>query len=85
MAKSQEAVLEFLNGLKQKLKPAAEKELAKLLDLKRKDKEALGEPFDGKINSWDYQYYNRIFLETEYDVDHEKIKVPGPFLSCSYL
>ncbi len=63
-----------MNGIREKLTPVAGKELEKLLEIKRKEKEALGEPFDGKINSWDYQYYNRILLETEYDVDHEKIK-----------
>ena len=74
MAKTQEAVLTFLNSIRDKVKGSAEKELQTLLDIKKKEKDALGEPFDGKINSWDYQYYNRILLETEYDVDHEKIK-----------
>jgi Zn-dependent oligopeptidase len=79
MAKNRKNVLEFLETLKKKLKPVALKELDVLLQLKKDEKLERGEPFDGKINSWDFQYYNRMLLEKEYQVDHETIKNYYPF------
>lgn len=74
MAKTTAEVTKFLGELATLLRPLAEQELVKLLSLKKAEKEARGEPFDGKINSWDVNYYNRVLLETEYEVDDEKIK-----------
>jgi Zn-dependent oligopeptidase len=48
---------QFLEKLNMKLEPLAKVELAELLELKREEKEARKEPFDGKINMWDFSYY----------------------------
>jgi Zn-dependent oligopeptidase len=74
MAKTTPEVMKFLEDLVVLLKPLAEQELASLLALKKAEKETRGEPFDGKINSWDVNYYNRVLLETEHQVEDEKIK-----------
>lgn len=74
MAKRSDKVRSFLEDLQARLKPLAGKELAVLLELKRKEKEELGEPFDGKLHSWDFRYYHRMLLETEYQVDDDAIK-----------
>ncbi|KAJ3081939.1 hypothetical protein HK102_002022 [Quaeritorhiza haematococci] len=76
MAKNEKNVTEFLSNLTGKLRPGAARELEKLKELKKKDKKVLGEAdTDGQIRAWDFQYYNRMLLEEEYEVDHEKIKV----------
>ena len=74
MAKSVPNVLQFLNDLREKLKPYSLKEKAQLLGLKEEEKKAAGQPFDGKLNSWDFRYYHRLLLEKEYEVDDEVIK-----------
>lgn len=74
MAASAENVLDFLNELQERLKPLASAETKKLLELKRTDKEALGESFDNTLNSWDVRYYNNVLLESEYSVDNNLIK-----------
>ena len=55
MAKTQAAVMEFLTGLKKRLRPLAEKEIQELLRLKKAEKEAMALSFDGKIQPWDFQ------------------------------
>jgi Zn-dependent oligopeptidase len=74
MAKTPEIVNAFLLDLKEKLMPLGLKELERLKQLKKKDLEATGKVYDGAFNSWDFGYYNRMLLETEYEVNHEKIK-----------
>jgi Zn-dependent oligopeptidase len=44
------------------------------LDLKKKERTSFDLPFDGKLNSWDFRYYNRLLLESEYQVNDEEIK-----------
>ncbi|KAJ3316323.1 hypothetical protein HDU93_004460, partial [Gonapodya sp. JEL0774] len=63
MAKTPKEVTDFLDDLTARLIPYAKHELAILLELKRKEKEELKELFDGRINSWDFNYYNRLLLE----------------------
>jgi metallopeptidase MepB len=48
-------VLEFENGLKDKLIPFGLKEKEKLLKLKEEEKKSLNLPFDGEINAWDFR------------------------------
>ncbi|CAO3679345.1 unnamed protein product [Rhizopus stolonifer] len=74
MAKTVEAVDEFLNDLVGKLQTAGKKEIERLNQLKKAEKESRGEKYDGKLNSWDTSYYERILLGTEYAVDQEEIK-----------
>ncbi|KAL4213935.1 hypothetical protein AB4K20DRAFT_1889169 [Rhizopus microsporus] len=74
MAKTVEAVESFLNDLVSKLREPGQQEIERLKGLKKVEKEARGEPFDGELNSWDTSYYERILLETDYAVDQEQIK-----------
>lgn len=74
MAKSVQNVLEFENGLKDKLIPFGLKEKEKLLKLKEEEKKELGHSFDGEINAWDFRYYHRLLLEKEYEVNDDEIK-----------
>lgn len=30
--------------------------------------------FDGKINSWDFGFFNNLLLDTQYKLDNDKIK-----------
>ena len=57
MAHTPEAVINFLDNLHSVLKDKLNSEIAKLLELK---KQHLGSSFDGKINSWDYSFYQNI-------------------------
>jgi len=59
MAKNPKNVLEFLQGLKEKLQPLAREEIKKLLELKKAEKTELNEPFDNELHDWDFHYYNR--------------------------
>ncbi|KAK9331161.1 hypothetical protein V1520DRAFT_338453 [Lipomyces starkeyi] len=81
MAKSPESVITFLNDLREKLAGAGKTEIAKLLKLKAKDLEAFGLPRDDSFNVWDYRYYDRLLLETEYEVDAQKIAEYFPMQS----
>jgi Zn-dependent oligopeptidase len=74
MAKQTDRVRTFLEDLKVRLRPLAQKELDVLLALKKKEKEQLKADFDGKLNSWDFRYYHRLLLEQEYQVNEEEIK-----------
>ena len=55
MAKTPEKVMAFLNDLREKLAPGGEKERKVLIDLKKKEREARGEKFDGKYYLWDHR------------------------------
>jgi len=74
MAKDPIKVFEFLNDLSSKLSDYLVKDLNVLLNLKRQEMEERKDFFDGKINFWDYRYYNRLLLEKEYNVDNEAIR-----------
>eukprot|EP01006_Ploeotia_vitrea_P033833 TRINITY_DN65647_c8_g12_i1.p1 TRINITY_DN65647_c8_g12~~TRINITY_DN65647_c8_g12_i1.p1 ORF type:complete len:678 (+),score=97.27 TRINITY_DN65647_c8_g12_i1:48-2081(+) len=73
MAKTSKTVFDFMDDMKVRLKPYAEKERAHLIELKKKEKEARGEDFDNNLNSWDMQYYHTLQRETEYNVKDELI------------
>ncbi|ORY91930.1 hypothetical protein BCR43DRAFT_497509 [Syncephalastrum racemosum] len=75
MAKTVEAVQNFLNDLATRLHEPGLKDIERLREIKQKERAELGEAFDGKLNAWDTSYYERILLESEYSVDQEKIKV----------
>ena len=74
MAKKPETALTFLKDLEVNLKPMAEKELVKLVELKNADLTKRGEKSDGQLNSWDFRFYHQQLLETEYKVDEDAIK-----------
>ncbi|KAJ3179433.1 Thimet oligopeptidase [Gaertneriomyces sp. JEL0708] len=71
MAKDLRTTETFLKELMESLKPYGEKEKARLLELKKG--ETAGQ-YDGRLNSWDYQYYNRLLLERDYAINNEEIK-----------
>lgn len=73
MAKNQDTVLEFLNDLKDRLKPLAKKEIEILKALKARECEEMGIPFDGHYYVWDHRYYDNKYLKDNYNVDLEKI------------
>jgi len=50
------------------------KDINVLQELKKQEMEERKEPYDGKLNFWDYRYYNRMLLEKEYNVDNEAIR-----------
>lgn len=68
MAKTRSQVVSFLDDLKGKLRPIAEKELAVLKALK--SSEANGTEF----HSWDFHYYANQLVQRNYAVDHELLK-----------
>lgn len=72
MAKTPEAVWEFLNNIRYSLKDSANKEVDGLAELKKKDYEARGIPYVD-FYSWDFGYYSRIQLEQKYQVDENAV------------
>lgn len=73
MAKTSKVVNDFLGDLRERLTAGGEKERQHLLELKKADLEARGEPFDGKFYLWDNRFYDRIMVEQEYSIDENKI------------
>jgi len=81
MAKTPQAVLDFLNDLKTRLAPGGVKEREHLLELKKKDHEARGLPFDGNYYLWDHRFYDRMMVEQEYSIDENAIAEYFPLKS----
>jgi len=73
MAKTPERVFEFLNNLVEKLEDGLNSDMANLLELKRKEKEEQGLPFDGVLHSHDYNYYCEMDELKNYNLDHDLI------------
>lgn len=74
MIKSGDGVQKFLDELETKLRPVGEKERDILLEMKRKEHEAKGLPFDGNFYLWDYRYYDRKYIEETLDLDDMIVK-----------
>eukprot|EP01122_Echinamoeba_exundans_P003129 TRINITY_DN1327_c0_g1_i4.p1 TRINITY_DN1327_c0_g1~~TRINITY_DN1327_c0_g1_i4.p1 ORF type:complete len:695 (-),score=120.32 TRINITY_DN1327_c0_g1_i4:47-2131(-) len=74
MAKNAQTVFDFLNRLVERLEPAFQDDIKALLSLKRKDAEASGIPFDGRLQSWDWRYYQNLVLENDYSINAEEIR-----------
>lgn len=55
------------------LNPLAERELARLKELKDREFASCGLENDGKFYIWDHKYYARLLFETEYQVDEQKV------------
>ncbi|CRG86921.1 metallopeptidase MepB [Talaromyces islandicus] len=73
MAKTTETVDSFLGDLRSRLAAGGLKEIEKLKELKKADVESRGETFDGHYFLWDHRFYDRLMLEKEYQLDHQKI------------
>jgi metallopeptidase MepB len=73
MAKDPETVNKFLEDLESRLSEGGKKEVRALKEIKKKDLESRGEVFDGQYFLWDHSYYDRMMLEAEYSIDHQKI------------
>lgn len=83
MAKTSELVNGFLGDLRSRLVDGGKKEKAHLLELKKADLEARGEPFDGKFYLWDNRFYDRIMIEKEYSIDENKVAEYFPLKEVS--
>ncbi|KAJ2592927.1 metalloendopeptidase [Coemansia sp. RSA 1722] len=73
MAKMPEAVMEFEHNLLEKLQSLADKEMEELETLKKADKEAVGEVYNG-FNDWDFSYYNNVIKQNKHNIDMEELK-----------
>jgi metallopeptidase MepB len=57
-----------------KLRPIGHADRDALLAIKKKEHEGNGLPYDGEFYLWDYQYYNRRFIEETLDLDDTLVK-----------
>lgn len=73
MAKSTHVVTQFLDDLRLRLTPEAQKELDHLKNLKAKDCKIYNIPNDHNYYQWDHKYYTRLLTETEYQVDELQV------------
>ncbi|KAF9497716.1 metallopeptidase MepB [Pleurotus eryngii] len=74
MIKNAKGVFDFLDDLENKLRPVGLKEREILLELKKKEHEEKGYPFDGQFYLWDYRYYERLYIEKSLDLDDSLVK-----------
>lgn len=76
MAKDPKTVNEFLDDLRQKLIPIAQRERTELLKLKAEEIETLNIPNADptKLFIWDYNYYLRLYTEKHLDLKSELVK-----------
>ncbi|KAF8349335.1 metallopeptidase MepB [Amanita rubescens] len=74
MVKNAKGVSDFLDDLEQRLRPVGIKDRITLLEIKKKEHEAKGLPFDGEFYVWDYRYYDRKFIEESLSLDDMLVK-----------
>ncbi|KAF8778100.1 thimet oligopeptidase-like [Argiope bruennichi] len=74
MVKSGDNVQKFLTELWHKLEPLWEDERKLMLELKEKECNELGIPFDGKLQPYDLKFYATKVEKIKYSVDHTKLK-----------
>jgi Zn-dependent oligopeptidase len=48
--------------------------LTKPLTKLNQEKKERGEAFDGKINSWDFQYYNTMLKQEKFAIDEDEVR-----------
>ena len=72
MAKNAKRVLDFMNDLKEKLTPLAEKELKAMKELKAKELGLFSN--SASIELWDLFYYHEMLRREKYSVDQNEIK-----------
>jgi thimet oligopeptidase len=71
MAKTPEAVMEFIGRVRGKLEGKAADERRELLDLKNSME---GKASDGVLNPWDVNYYSNQRMKQKYSVDQESLR-----------
>ena len=81
MAKDTKTVNDFLGDLRSRLTAGGAKEVQHLLELKKKDTEARGVPYDGNYYLWDHKFYDRLMIEEEFSIDETKIAEYFPITS----
>lgn len=69
MADKPETVWSFLDNLKAKLTPLAEKQIAELKELKQQD-----HPDAKELDTWDVSYYEKRLLDTKYQLNTDEVK-----------
>lgn len=74
MAKTAKTAIDFLDDLHAKLKPIGEKEIEKLLVLKKQDCEEFGSPFDDRFYAWDYRYLTCLYVDQNFQLNDELVK-----------
>jgi len=74
MVKNSRSVMDFLADLEQKLRPVGLKNRETLLAMKLKEHKEKGYPFDGEFYVWDYNYYDRKYIEQSLDLDDQLVK-----------
>jgi Zn-dependent oligopeptidase len=70
--------MQFLDDLETRLRPLGERELKVLKELKVKDRKALGLEPEDTFYTWDYRYYDRLFLEQSLELDDIVVKEHFP-------
>lgn len=70
MAKSAANIDKFISDIRGKMKPATERDIAALLQLKR---ETTGDD-SAELGQWDVRFYARMRKEKEYSIDMQEIK-----------
>lgn len=73
MAKTPETVMSFLNDLRSRLSSGAQDDMERLRQLKNANLKARGKAADKRFYLWDYAFYNRQMLETQYSVNRQEI------------
>lgn len=75
MAKTPKTVDDFLADLRSRLTAGGQKEIDKLLELKRQDlkERSINDGTDSHYFLWDHRYYDRLMLEKDYSLDQQKI------------
>lgn len=71
MAKTPEAVWAFEQELQEKVRPKAESDYEKLLEIKRCH---LNAPNEKELHQWEAAFYTQKLLKEHYEVDEEKVK-----------
>ncbi|KAJ1962835.1 metalloendopeptidase [Dipsacomyces acuminosporus] len=83
MAKTPKAVLDFEKDLRERLNVLADKEIAEIEELKKADKAAAGEPYEG-LFSWDFRYYTNLVKERKHNISDEEVKQYFPMKEVTH-
>jgi metallopeptidase MepB len=73
MARGPESIVQFMDSVQARLNPISEKYISQLKEIKRRDVEGRGEPFDGHFYLWDWQYYQAVGREQQGKMPSDKI------------